>query len=59
MKVMVIYIYIEHHWHRIFIYLLLEIFPKMSKSFLVGILYRHPNESIHWNENFEMFIDKI
>ena len=37
----------------------LEIFPKKSKSFLVGILYRHPNESINWNENFEMFIDKI
>ena len=39
--------------------LLLEIFPKKSKRFLVGILYRHPNESINWNENFEMFIDKI
>ena len=39
--------------------LLLEIFPKKSKSFLVGILYRHPNETVNWNENFEMFIDKI
>ena len=37
----------------------LEISPQKSKSFLVGILYMHPNESINWNEKFEMFIDKI
>ena len=26
--------------------LLFEVFPKKAKSFLVGILYRHPNETI-------------
>ena len=39
--------------------LMLEIFPKKSKSFLVGVLYRHPNETIIWNENFEMFVEKV
>ena len=37
--------------------LLLEVFPKKAKSFLVGILYRHPNETIKWNELFENFVD--
>ena len=31
----------------------LEVSPKKSKSFLVGILYRHPNEGVQWNEHFE------
>ena len=39
--------------------LVLEVFPKNSKSYLVGMLYRHPNETVSWNENFEIFIDKI
>ena len=39
--------------------LLLEIFPKKSKSYLIGILYRHPNESVNWNENFEILMDKL
>ena len=39
--------------------LLLEVFPKNSKRYLVGMLYRHPNETIRWNENFEIFLDKV
>ena len=39
--------------------LVLEVFPKNSKSYLVGMLYRHPNETVLWNENFEIFVDKI
>ena len=31
----------------------LEVSPKKSKSFLVGILYRHPNEGVQWNEHFD------
>lgn len=37
----------------------IEIFPKNSKSFLVGNMYRHPNESVKWNEIFENEIEKI
>ena len=34
----------------------LEIFPKNSKSFLIGSMYteyRHPNETVQWNEIFD------
>ena len=37
----------------------LEIFPTNSKSFLVGNIYRHPNETIPWNEEFENHLDKV
>ena len=37
----------------------LEIFPHKCKSFLVGILYRHPNEGILWNELFDEQFDVI
>ena len=37
----------------------LEVFPKNSKSFLVGNLYRHPNEGVQWNENFEDFMETV
>ena len=37
----------------------LEIFPTNSKSFLVGNIYRHPNETISWNEKFENHLDKV
>lgn len=37
----------------------LEIFPPNSKSFLVGNIYRHPNETVHWNELFEVHFDKV
>ena len=39
--------------------LVLEVFPTNSKSYLVGMLYRHPNETAIWNENFEIFVDRI
>lgn len=35
---------IECVWH--------EVFPRNLNSFLVGILYRHPNETLKWNEVF-------
>ena len=37
----------------------LEIFPTNSKSFLVGNIYRHPNETVSWNEEFENHLDKV
>ena len=37
----------------------LEIFPQNSKSFLTGIMYRHPNETVQWNEIFDKQIDKL
>lgn len=37
----------------------LEIFPNKTKSFLVGVLYRHPNATIQWNEHFEELIEKV
>ena len=37
----------------------LEVSPKNSKSFLVGILYRHPNEGVQWNEHFEDLMENI
>lgn len=37
----------------------LEVFPKMSSSFLVGTIYRHPNDGVEWNENFEILIEKV
>ena len=37
----------------------LEIFQQKSKSFLVGIMYRHPNETVRWNELFDDQFDKI
>lgn len=42
-----------------YMHLVLEVFLKMSKSFLVGIIYRYPNETTKWNEKFEIFIDKV
>lgn len=33
--------------------LLLEVFPKGNKSFIVGITYRNPNSNVKWNEDFE------
>ena len=32
---------------------------KKSKCLLGGVLYRHTNETILWNENFEMFVEKV
>lgn len=37
----------------------IEIFPSNSKSFLAGILYRHPNETVNWNEVFDETLDKV
>ena len=37
----------------------LEVSPKKSKSFLVGTLYRHPNEGAQWNEYFEDMMETI
>ncbi|MES9881523.1 MAG: reverse transcriptase family protein [Sedimenticola sp.] len=37
----------------------IELFPKNSKSFLVGNMYRHPNESVNWNNEFENQIEKV
>ena len=37
----------------------LEIFPKHSKSFLVGYIYRNPNSKVSWNEDFEAHIENI
>ena len=37
----------------------LEIFQQNSKSFLVGIMYRHPNETVWWNELFADQFNKI
>ena len=36
-----------------------EVFPKNSKDFLVGNLYRHPNEGVQWNEHFEDFMETV
>ena len=37
----------------------LEILPTNSKSFLIGNIYRHPNETVHWNEEFDNHLDKV
>ncbi len=37
----------------------IEIFPKNSKSYLIGQIYRHPNEGVSWNVKFETQIEKI
>lgn len=37
----------------------LEIFQQNSNSFLVGIMYRHPNETVRWIELFDDQFDKI
>lgn len=37
----------------------LEVYQKNSKSFLVGILYRHPNEGVQWNEHFEDLMETV
>ena len=37
----------------------IEIFPPNSRSFIIGNIYRHPNENIHWNEIFETQIEKV
>ena len=37
----------------------LEIFPQNSKSFLTGIMYSHPNETVQWNEFFDNQFDKV
>ena len=37
----------------------LEIFPKNSKIFLTGVMYRHPNETVQWNEIFDNQFDKV
>ena len=37
----------------------LEIFPTNCKSFLIGNIYRHPNETVNWNERFENYLDKV
>ncbi|MCG8047745.1 MAG: endonuclease/exonuclease/phosphatase family protein, partial [Candidatus Thiodiazotropha endolucinida] len=36
-----------------------EVFPKNSHSFLVGTIYRHPNDGVQWNENFELLIENV
>ena len=37
----------------------LEIFQTNCKSFLIGNIYRHPNETINWNEWFDNYLDKV
>ena len=37
----------------------LEIFPTNCKSFLIGNIYRHPNETVNWNEGFDNYLDKV
>ena len=37
----------------------LEIFPKNAKSFLIGNIYRNPNEAVIWNEIFENNLENI
>ena len=37
----------------------IEIFPPYSRSFIIGNIYRHPNENIHWSEIFETQIEKV
>ena len=37
----------------------MEIEKNPSKTFLVGIIYRHPHEGIQWNELFENQFDKV
>ena len=37
----------------------LEIIPEKGKSFLVGSLYRNPNERVEWVDRFEKFIDVV
>ena len=37
----------------------IEIFPPNSRSFIIGNIYRHPNENIYWNEIFETQIEKV
>ena len=34
-------------------------FSSEIEVFLVGVLYRPPNETIIWNENFEIFVEKV
>ena len=42
---------LEHVW--------LEIDQSNAKSFLLCILYRHPNEPVSWNDSFEANIEKV
>ena len=37
----------------------LEVFPKCSKSFLVGHFYRNPQSNITWNETFVDQVEKV
>ena len=37
----------------------LEIFPTNCKSFLIGNIYRHPNETVNWNEGLDNYLDKV
>lgn len=37
----------------------LEVFPNKSKSFIIGNIYRHPNENIYWNEKFEILLENV
>lgn len=37
----------------------LEVFPKCSKSFLVGHFYRNPQSNITWNETFDDQVEKV
>ena len=34
-------------------------FPTNRKRFLVGNIYRHRNETISWNEEFDNYLDKV
>ena len=37
----------------------LEIFPTNCKSFLIGNIYRHPNETVNWNEEFDSYLVNV
>jgi len=37
----------------------LEIFPKNSKSFLIGFIYRNPNSNVSWNDDFDLHIEGV
>ena len=37
----------------------LEILSTNSKSFLKGKIYRQPNETVNWNEDFDNNMDKV
>ena len=37
----------------------LENLSTNSKSFLIGNIYRHPNETVNWNEEFDSHMDKV